>query len=62
MKIYEVLYNDFIYESSDSTYSIHKSKKGAVKEMIRLKIERWNDLQYDESFERFKYRINKLRD
>jgi len=61
MKIFEVLHNYCVYESADYTYSLHRSKKGAVKEMIKLKEERWSDKYYAD-FERFGYRVTELRD
>jgi hypothetical protein len=60
-RVIEVLHNDCVYESSDSTKSIHKSKRGAAKAMVDLKIERWNDPYYRNSMERFSYRVSILR-
>ena len=63
MKVYELLYNECIYESAFDTISIHSTIKGASKEMLRIKEERWGDLFFGpiRDYERFKYRITQVK-
>lgn len=37
MKVYAVMHNDCIYESAASVISLHCSKQGAVRAMIKFK-------------------------
>lgn len=62
IKLYQVTFNPFIHESAYETISIHFTKRGAVKSMIKLKEIEFNDPYFDEDWQKFRYKISVLKD
>ena len=66
-KVYGVLYNSFVMESTYKTISLHKTKKGASKAMTKLKSKIFYKKDFDtdkfeEEWQKFGYKIYIIED